>query len=165
VGDHGARQLSPLLPRRLVRRDRQGGYVLRLSGSDRELLRDLAPQFGALLDQPDQPILRRLFPPAYSEPAHQEQQDEYRRLMQEDLVARHRAELDLLKSTADADRLTEEEMLAWTRALNSLRLVLGTLLDVQEGDEGRRPATAEESLYHWLTHLQGEAIDALAGDT
>jgi hypothetical protein len=147
-----------------VRRDRQGGYILRLSASDRELLRDLAPQFGALLDQPDQPILRRLFPPAYSEPAYEEQQEEYRRLMQEDLVARHRAELDLLNATADATRLTEEELLAWTRALNSLRLVLGTLLDVQEGDEGRRPASAEESLYHWLTHLQGEAIDALAGD-
>ena len=79
-------------------------------------------------------------------------------------MARHRAELDLLKSTADADRLTEEELLAWTRALNGLRLVLGTFLDVQEGDEGRRPASAEESLYRWLTHLLGEAIDALAGD-
>ena len=138
--------------------------MLRLSSSDRDLLRQLAPQFGAMLDEPDQPILRRLFPPAYSEPAHQEQQDEYRRLMQEDLVARHREELDLLRSTADADRLTEEQLLAWTRALNSLRLVLGTFLDVQEGDEGRRPASAEASLYQWLTHLQGEAIDALAGD-
>ncbi len=164
MGDDGARQLSPLLPRRLVRRDRQGGYILRLSASDRELLRQLAPQFGAMLDEPEQPVLRRLFPPAYSEPAYQEQEEEYRRLMQEDLVSRHREELDLLRSTADADHLTEEEMLAWTRALNSVRLVLGTFLDVQEGDEARRPVSPEESLYHWLTHLQGEAIDALAGD-
>jgi len=129
-----------------------------------QLLRELAPQFGALLDEPDQPVLRRLFPPAYADPAYQEQQDEYRRLMQEDLVARHREELDLLTSTADADHLTEEQLLAWARALNSVRLVLGTFLDVQEGDEARRPVGAEESLYHWLTHLQGEAIDALAGD-
>ncbi len=137
---------------------------MRLSASDRDMLRQLAPQFSALLDEPDQPILRRLFPPAYSDPAHAEQQEEYRRLMQEDLVARHREELELLRSTADADHLSEEQLLAWTRALNSVRLVLGTFLDVQEGDEGRRPASAEESLYHWLTHLQGEAIDALAGD-
>ena len=54
-------------------------------------------------------------------------------------MARHREELDLLASTADAERLSEEQLLAWTRALNSLRLVLGTFLDVQEGDEGRRP--------------------------
>jgi len=165
VGNHGARHLSPLLPRRLVRRDRQGGYALRLGSSDRDMLRRLAPQFSALLDEPDQPILRRLFPPAYSEPAHAEQQEEYRRLMQEDLVARHREELELLRSTADADHLSEAELLAWTRALNSVRLVLGTFLDIQEGDEGRRPVSAEEALYHWLTHLQGEAIDALAGDT
>lgn len=164
MGDDGARQLSPLLPRRLVRRDRHGGYVLRLSTSDREMLRQLAPQFRALLDEPDQPVLRRLFPPAYSEPAHAEQQAEYHRLMQEDLVARHREELDLLESTAEADHLSEEQLLAWTRALNSLRLVLGTFLDVQEGDEARRPASAEESLYHWLTYLQGEAIEALGPD-
>ncbi len=148
-----------------MRRDRQGGYVLRLNASDREVLCQLAPQFSALLDEPDQPVLRRLFPPAYSEEAYVEQQEEYRRLMQEDLVARHREELELLRSTADAERLSEAELLAWTRALNSLRLVLGTFLDVQEGDEGRRPSSPEETLYHWLTHLQGEAIDALAGDT
>ena len=165
MGDDGARQLSPLRPRRLIRRDRQGSYVLRLGASDREMLRQLAPQFSALLDEPDQPVLRRLFPPAYSDPAHTEHQDEYRRLMQEDLVARHREELELLTSTASADHLTEAELLAWTRALNGLRLVLGTFLDIQEGDEGRRPTSPEESLYHWLTHLQGEAIEALSGDT
>jgi hypothetical protein len=164
VGHHGARQLSPLLPRRLIKRDRQGGYTLHLRADDRAVLRQLAPQFKELLDNPDQPVLWRLFPPAYSETAHAEQQEEYRRLMQEDLVARHREEFDLLAATADAEHLTEEQLLAWTRALNSVRLVLGTVLDIQEGDEDRRPDTPEQSLYHWLTYLQGEAIDALAGE-
>jgi hypothetical protein len=45
-----------------------------------------------------------------------------------------------------------------------VRLVLGTVLDIQEGDENRDPAGAEEALYQWLTYLQGEAIDAVAGD-
>jgi hypothetical protein len=164
VGDHGARQLSPLLPRRRIKRDRHGGYSLRLEFQDRQMLRELAPQFSALLDDPDQPVMRRLFPPAYSEAAYAEHQEEYRRLMQEDLVTRHRQELDLLTSTADAEHLDEEQLLGWTRALNSLRLVVGTFLDVQEGDEGRRPASPEEALYYWLTHLQGEAIEAVAGD-
>ena len=105
------------------------------------MLRQLIPQFRALLEEPDQPVLRRLFPPAYSEAAYTEQQEEYRRLMQEDLVVRHREELDLLVSTADAARLSEEQLLAWTGALNSVRLVLGTFLDVQEGDEGGEPAS------------------------
>jgi hypothetical protein len=161
VGHDGARQLSPLLPRRVIRRDRQGGYQLNLSGDDREVLRQLAPQFSAMLDDPDQPVLRRLFPPAYSNSVDAEHEEEYRRLMQEDLIARHRDELDLLARTATAEHLSEEELLAWSRALNSLRLVLGTLLDVKEEDERRAPRDPEESLYQWLTYLLGEAIDAM----
>jgi hypothetical protein len=150
-----------LLPRRVIRRDRHGGYQLNLSGDDREVLRQLVPQFNALLDEPGQPALRRLFPPAYSDEDDAEHQEEYRRLMQEDLVARHRDELDLLSQTAFADKLTEEQMQAWTRALNSLRLVLGTVLNVQEEDERRAPGTPDEALYQWLTFLLGEAIEAM----
>jgi hypothetical protein len=128
------------------------------------VLRQLVPQFRELLENPDQPALWRLFPPAYSDAAHGDMQDEYRRLMQEDLVERHREEFDLVASTADAEHLSEEQLHAWARALNSVRLVLGTVLDIQEGDEGRHPNSPEESLYQWLTFLQGEAIDALAGE-
>jgi hypothetical protein len=135
-----------------------------LRADDREVLRQLAPQFSELLDNPDQPVLWRLFPPAYSEAAHADREEEYRRLMQEDLIARHREEFDLVAATAGEEHLSEEQLLAWTRALNTLRLVLGTILDIKEGDEDRRPETPEESLYHWLTYLQGEAIDALAGE-
>ncbi|HEX6394414.1 MAG TPA: DUF2017 family protein [Acidimicrobiales bacterium] len=129
------------------------------------MLRGLAPQFVELLDDPSQPVLERLFPPAYSSPEHIEQQDEYRRLMQEDLVDRHREELELLASTAGAETLTEEQLLAWTRALNSLRLVLGTYLDVSEDDDRGAPESPEEAMYQWLTYILGEAIEALSGQT
>jgi hypothetical protein len=117
-----------------------------------------------MLDDPNQPALRRLFPPAYSDSVDEEHEEEYRRLMQEDLVARHRDELELLAQTASADRLSEEQLLAWSRALNSLRLVLGTLLDIEEEDERRSPQTPEEALYRWLTYLLGEAIEAMDPD-
>ena len=165
MGDHGARQLSPLRPRRLVRRDRRGGYVLNLSADDREALRQLVPQIAQLLDEPDQPVLQRLFPPAYADQQDAAHQEEYRRLMQEDLVDRHRQALELVASTADASHLTEEELSAWSRALNSIRLVLGTYLDVQESEEQRAPSSAEEAIYQWLSMLLGEAIDALASTT
>jgi len=161
VGDHGARHLSPLFARRLIRRDGDGRYRLNLSGDDREVLRQFVPQFTALLDEPSQPALRRLFPPAYTEDAFAEHQEEYQRLMQEDLVERHRAELELVVSTASAESLSEEELLAWSRALNSIRLVLGTLLDVSEDDVPGEPNSPEEALYRWLTYVLGEAIDAL----
>jgi Domain of unknown function (DUF2017) len=166
VGDHGARPLSPLFARKLIRRDRNtGDFQLNLSAEDRSILRQLAPQFIELLADPDQPVLKRLFPPAYSGPDDAERQAEYRRLMQEDLVDRHRQELELLAAKADARSLTPEELEAWSRALNGIRLVLGTYLDVSEEDEHRLPATTEESVYRWLTYLLGEAIEALSGQT
>lgn len=165
MGDHGARQLNPIFPRRLIQPDKQGGYRIRLDADERELLRNLAPQFIELLDDPSQPVLERLFPPAYSDPEHLEKQDEYRRLMQEDLVDRHREELELLATTASSETLTEEQLLAWSRALNSLRLVLGTHLDVSEEDDSPRAATPDDALYQWLTYLLGEVIDALSGQT
>jgi hypothetical protein len=164
VGDDGARHLSPLFPRRLIRRNSDGRYQLNLGEDDREVLRHFVPQFTALLEEPGQPALRRLFPPAYADEAFAEQQAEYQRLMQEDLVERHRAELELLVSTASAETLSEEELLAWTRALNSIRLVLGTILDVSEDEEpDDDPSSTEEALYRWLTYVLGEAIDALGG--
>lgn len=110
-------------------------------------------------------MLERLFPPAYSSPLHLDKQDEYRRLMQEDLVERHKDELELLASTAGAETLNEEQLLAWSRALNSVRLVLGTYLAVSEEHDELRPESAEDALYQWLTYLLGEAIAALSGQT
>ena len=165
MGDDGAGQLTPRFARKVIYPDKRGGYRLTLDPEERDLLRNLAPQFVDLFDDPSQPVLERLFPPAYSNPEHLEKQDEYRRLMQEDLVERHRQELELLATTANSESLTEEQLLAWSRALNSVRLILGTYLDVNEEDEPRGPETSEEALYQWLTYLLGEAIAALSGQT
>lgn len=166
MGHDGARHLSPLFSRRLIEKERSGDrYKLNLHGEERDLLRGLGPQFAAMLDDPTQPVLERLFPPAYLGDEQLQMQDEYRRLMQEDLVERHRQEFELLASTAGSDTLTGDELLAWARALNSIRLVLGTHLDVSEDDENRVPTVPEEALYQWLTYVLGEVIDALEGQT
>jgi len=157
--------MSPLFARTPVRRTRDGRFRLHLEPHERDLLRQLGPQLSALLDQPDQPGLARLFPPAYSDPAHSTHEEEYRRLMREDLVAGHREALETLAATAGAVDLSEQQLLGWARALNSVRLVLGTLLDVSEDDEHRDPASAEEAIYGWLSGLLGCAIDAMAGET
>jgi hypothetical protein len=152
-----------LFAKRLFEFNRKTGqYDVNLDDGDRTIMRELVPQFTEWLNDPTHPMLYRVFPPAYSDPAHVEQQDEYRRLMQDDLVESHRGELELVVSTADAKTLTEEQLLAWSRAINSIRLIIGTYLDVSEEDEGRAPETADESAYRWLTVLLGEAIDALS---
>ncbi len=150
--------------RRPIRRTRSGRYSVNLADHERNLLRILPEQLRAILTDADDPGLRRLFPPAYSSAEHHEEQAEFRRLMTEDLVARHREALDVLESTADADELTAEQLDGWMRSLNSIRLVLGTRLDVTEEDDLTTHLTDEHALYYFLGYLQECVVAALSDD-
>jgi hypothetical protein len=154
-----------MFARRPVRRTRQGRYAVTLGADERNLLRTLPGQMRAVLTDTDDPGLRRLFPPAYSSPEHREHADEYRRLMTEDLVQRHQDALDILERTADVDELSAEEMEAWMRSLNSLRLVLGTRLGVTEDDDVSNHMSAEFALYYFLGYLQECVVEALSGES
>jgi hypothetical protein len=154
-----------MFARRPVRRTRQGRYAVTLGADERNLLRTLPGQMRAVLTDTDDPGLRRLFPPAYSSPEHREHADEYRRLMTEDLVQRHQDARDILERTADVDELSAEEMEAWMRSLNSLRLVLGTRLGVTEDDDVSNHMSAEFALYYFLGYLQECVVEALSGES
>jgi len=143
-----------------VRRTRAGTFQVNLSQDQREVLGALPGQLRALFANPDDPLLRRLFPPAYTD--DDAASEEYRRLMTEDLVERHQAALDILERTADATELNEEEMTAWMGALNQLRLVLGTTLDVSEDDDPTAASSPQHHLYYFLGALQEVVIEALA---
>lgn len=152
---------------RRVRRTRRGDYALRLPEAERELLRRLPAQMRELLteEEPD-PATRRLFPPAYADPSHASHDAEYQRYMHDDLVQRRLAAAAVMEETLDAERLDEEQLTAWMSALNDLRLVLGTRLDVSEDggpdlDESdpRAPLVA---LYHYLGWLQEQVVEALS---
>jgi hypothetical protein len=138
-----------------------------LSPDERMLLKTLPQQVIDLLDAGiDEPSLRRLFPPAYASDENQEFEGEYRRLMGDDLRDRHREALQVLMATADADELDDEQAQSWLIALNELRLVLGTTLDVGEDeiedtvdeDDPRAPGL---NLYHYLSYLQDRLIGQL----
>ncbi|MDQ2754533.1 MAG: DUF2017 domain-containing protein [Actinomycetota bacterium] len=152
--------------RRPIRALSRGRYRIDLAPAERQLLEILAPQLTQLLSEPSDDGLQRLFPPAYHEPADAERQVEYRRLMQEDLVERHRHSLDLLVRTAQATELSSEELETWLRSINALRLVLGTRLDVSEEDTPDDDLDIDHQIYYLLGYLQECAIDALtAGGT
>ncbi|MBV9933621.1 MAG: DUF2017 family protein [Actinobacteria bacterium] len=148
-----------------IKRTRKGDFQLRLPLEERDLLRSLPGQLRELLGT-DDPSLHRLFPPAYKDDA--EHEDEYRRLMGGDLEDRHRQALTVMEETIDAERLDEDQLTGWLGALNQLRLVLGTRLDVTEDmyeremdpDDPRAPAFA---LYGYLGWLQEQAVAALSG--
>jgi Domain of unknown function (DUF2017) len=118
-----------------------------------------------LVDEPDDPALRRLFPPAYTDDP--EADAEYRRLMADELLDGRRAALRAFAGSLDADILSEEDLDAWLRALNDLRLFLGTRLGVEEEDllepfDPRRPDAEERALYVYLSWLQEHVVSALA---
>lgn len=154
--------------RRRIERARDGTFRLRLDRNERDLLRTLPDQLRELLQgSPDDPSLRRLFPPAYpaEDPEHE---TEYQRLMGPDLREHRLEALGVVAATVDADRLTEEDLEAWLSVLNDVRLVLGTRLDVTEDldpseigtDDPRAPGLA---LYGYLSRLLEQAVEALGG--
>lgn len=155
---------------RPIKRLPGGELRLRLSARERDVLRSLPAQLRGLLEAaPDDPTVRRLAPPAYRDDAGSEAgyEAEYRRLMGGDLSERRLAALAVLEETAGAERLSEEEAHGWLTALNALRLVLGTQLDVSEEvedlpvapDDPRAPAFA---LYAYLSGLLSELVEALS---
>jgi hypothetical protein len=141
-----------------VQRVRSGVYRVTLSPQEREILRDLPRQLKELLEQTDDPALRRLFPPAYVDDP--EGEAEYRRLMGDDLLQGRRAALDTMAATMDEGELDETQMTAWLSSLNDIRLVLGTQLDIQESDEPM--STPIHQLYYYLSALQDAVISAMA---
>jgi len=149
---------------RRIQRDRKGGYRLRLPREERELLRSLPQQLRDVM-RSDDPDLRRIFPPAYAE--DEEAEGEYRRLMRNELREGKLAALRVVEDTADADHLTQEELEAWLGAIESLRLYLGTVLDVSEDPientlNAGDPDAPAMALYAYLSWLQEQAVEALS---
>jgi hypothetical protein len=145
-----------------------GRFAIHLRDDERELLASLPLQLKELVDAaPDDPWLKRLFPPAYHQREDAEKQQEFHRLMGEDILERRRQQLDLLASTAMATELSEGEVLGWSQALNDLRLYLGTRLDVTEDTdiedyEEDDPDHGLYVLYGWLSYIQDAVITALS---
>lgn len=149
-----------------VGRDR---FKVDLPDVERELLRSLFPQLRELLAS-DDPSLTRLFPTAY--PDDPERDAGYHALVRDELLEKRFASLDLVESTLTADGAVEldgDELASWMRAVNDLRLVLGTRLDVGEDDDPIEfdpadPDAAAWQVYHYLGGLLSFIVEALAGD-
>jgi hypothetical protein len=143
---------------------RQGRYIVRLEARERTLIRQLLGELRELLALgPDDPRVRRLYPAAYAD--DQELEDEYRRMTREELQSGRLASVDAVEATVDKDILTPDELTAWMQAVNSLRLVLGTMLDITDDDQELAldpsdPNARTLALYGYLGGLLDEIVDA-----
>lgn len=156
------------MARRRIKRARRGRYQIELPAEERAVLRQLVSELGMMLTGEEMlgadPGLRRLFPPAYTD--EPEAEAEYRDLMHEDLVERRRAALKTVTDTLEAAEVDADQLSGWLSAINDLRLVIGTKLDVQEGDgvdiDPDDPDAATRAIYLYLSMLEEEVVEALA---
>ncbi|MFI0404681.1 DUF2017 domain-containing protein [Actinomadura sp. 3N508] len=172
----------------LVEKSRDGIRV-RLEPEETALLRALMEQLLALIGDapgeddelasmgiaenattPDDPVLARLFPDAYRDDG--ESATEFRRYTEMGLRdGKREAAGTVLASLAGPGSeivLDEKQAQAWLRALNDVRLALGTRLDITEEwyeeaenmspDDPRAPLFAA---YDWLTSLQESLVRVL----
>ena len=118
---------------------------------------------------PEDPVLARLFPDAYRE--DEGAASEFRRYTEAGLRETKRAAAEtVLRTLGEGGKvyLDAEQSQAWLRALNDLRLALGTRLDITEETlEQMRsfdwddPRNAGYAAYDWLTYLQESLVRAL----
>jgi hypothetical protein len=152
-----------------LKRRPDGTFGWELAKNEREVLTHIAKDFRALLaaETPSSdPSLQRLFPPARTDDPIEEL--EYERKVGDALLAGKLEQLTVLERCVGSRVLTEDDVLACMRAVNDLRLVLGTRLDVREdsdpsefaGDPERR-STFE--LYAYLSWMLESLIDAMSG--
>ena len=155
-----------MFPRRRIERRGRGEIRVRLAREERALLHSVVADLRGRLDHdPDDAALRRLFPPAYGDDPEADR--EYRRLVHADLVDGRLRALRLVEETLGRTRLSEEEAEAWLGALNDVRLVLGTLLDVSEETyaldlDPADPRSHDLAVFAYLSWLQEQLVEALA---
>lgn len=143
-----------------------GTFSINLSEGDRDTMVDLLDQLGAVVQGgDDDPRTKRLFPVAYHDDS--EKESEWQGYMRDELVQSRMSAIEksigILRANAP---VTEQDLMAFMTSLNSLRLVLGTLLDVREEDDGDDipeddPAHGPGQLYGYLGWLLGWTVEAL----
>ena len=151
--------------RRKVRPEGPDRFVIRLDEVERRVLEDVCGQLvDALGHGTDGAALRRLFPVAHAGDAELEAR--YHELVHDDLRSKRLADLQAVIDGADARELDREGLERWMTAINAVRLVLGTVLDVGEEEPGAidpdDPDLASLVVYHFLGGLLEEIVRALS---
>ncbi len=146
----------------------RNGYVLRIAPQERALVIRLLGELSELLGSPaEQPATARLFPVVHPDDA--EREAEYQRLMRDELVTSRLAGIasvtKVLEGSAKKVTLTEEQLTSFMQAVNGVRLVLGTILDVSEDDDvvEIEDHVPEYQLYAYLSWLLDSAVVAASG--
>jgi hypothetical protein len=164
------------------------GQLVELLRNEAAVPRDSLDPFEALLDfsgptqEPEDPVLARLFPTAY--PDDEEAAAEFRRFteggLRDSKAAAAVAIIDVLEEAGLPQELAEDGLMidveldeptaeTWLRSFTDLRLALATRLGVEEGDEAYwgslpddDPRSQAHDIYEWVGYLQETLVGALS---
>lgn len=164
------------------------GQLVELLRNEAAVPNDAADPLEAMLDfsgptqEPEDPVLARLFPTAY--PQDEEAAAEFRRFTEGTLRdGKAAAAISIIDGLEDAglpQELTEEGLMidveldeeaaeTWLRSFTDLRLALATRLEVEEGDEDYwhslpddDPRAQAHDIYEWVGYLQETLVGALS---
>ncbi len=117
----------------MLERNDDGGFDVTLFEPQRQMLSNLIAQLRDLLVADSSHLLRRLYPTAH--PGDAEANARYDELVHDQLLEHQLAALETVESSLDSSTLSEAQLTQWMTSINSLRLVLGTRLDVSEEDD------------------------------
>jgi hypothetical protein len=186
-------------------RRRRGGVVATFSGFEADLIRSLASQLVELLRNeratpqetdpleqlldfsgpttaPDDPVLARLFPTAYTQ--DEEAAAEFRRFtegaLRDSKASAAVLVIETLEEAGLPDHLGEEAItvdieldhdaaVTWMKSFTDIRLALGTRLEVEQDDEDLWLALPDDDpraqlydIYQWVGYLQETLVAAVS---
>lgn len=140
-------------------------FIINLGDRERAVVRAVCEDLLGLLEDPDaQPLLRRVYPVAHADDA--EVDAAYQEMVHEELVGSRRSVLEQIVATAEATELDREQLDAWMIGLNTVRLVLGTRLEVSEQGqpelEADDPDVVAWAVYEFLGGIVETIVRSLA---
>ena len=144
-------------------------FILHVGADERAVVARLLQELRQMQDDPAAAeATTRLFPVVH--PGDAAAEEEWQRLMREELVSSRSAAIDtvvgVLARPGRRVPLDEAEMHAFLQAVNSVRLVLGTVLDVGEDPDEVAPElldSPEYGLYGYLSFVLDASVRAMSG--
>lgn len=149
--------MSPAFRKRFRYRD--GQVVVALPKAESEALGEFMDQLRQMLVDGTDPGLRRLSPPAC--PDDPESENDYRQMVDDDLLEARLEAIATVEAGIDGTTLDDEDVGAWMRSLNCLRLILAERFDTEgiNPDDGKSDDPMVH-LYHWFAWLLEQLVEA-----
>jgi hypothetical protein len=145
------------------------GFTLHIGAEERQVVAGLLGELRGMQTDPDAAdAVARLFPVVH--PSDPTEEEEWQRLMREELVTSRTAAIDtvvgVLRRPGRKVPVTADELHAFVQAVNAVRLVLGTVLEVAEDEDEVPPELLESpeyALYGYLSFVLDASVRVLSG--